>query len=115
MKVAVIGSRSFTDYDLLKRTLSQLSISLLVSGGAKGADSLAERYADENQISKQVFLPDYTRYGRGAPLKRNYQIIDFADQVVAFWDERSRGTGHALKYAEQQGKPVTIIIIPIDE
>ena len=112
MKVAVIGSRSFKDYDLLERTLSGLSISLLVSGGAKGADSLAERYAERHQITTKVFLPDYARYRRGAPLRRNYQIIDYADQVVAFWDERSRGTGHALKYAEQKGKPVTIITIP---
>ena len=111
MKVAVIGSRSFDDYDLLERTLSELSISLLVSGGAKGADSLAERYADEHQISKQVFLPDYARYGRGAPLQRNYQIVDAAERVVAFWDQKSRGTRHTIEYAERVGKPVTIILI----
>jgi predicted Rossmann fold nucleotide-binding protein DprA/Smf involved in DNA uptake len=64
MKVAVIGGRDFKDYELVKKTLSKLTITVIVSGGALGADLLAERYADENNIPKKIFLPDWKTYGK---------------------------------------------------
>ena len=106
MKVAIIGSRDFNDYDLLVKTLEELAISLIVSGGAKGADSLAERYAIEHEIETLIFKPDYKLYNRGAPLKRNLQIIDASEFVIAFWDGKSRGTKHAIDYAHSQKKNV---------
>ena len=57
MKVAVIGGRTFNDYELVKETLTKLDITLLVSGGAKGADSLGERYASENNITTLIYKP----------------------------------------------------------
>ena len=61
MKVGVIGSRNFNDYELVKETLTRLKITLLVSGGAKGADSLGERYANENNITTLIFKPDWKK------------------------------------------------------
>ena len=109
MKIAVIGSREFKDYSLLMQFLDEKKISKIISGGARGADSLAVKYARENNIDLQEFLPDYTKYGRGAPLIRNKLIVDASDQVVAFWDGQSRGTKHTIDYAKKIGKGVEVV------
>jgi hypothetical protein len=109
MKVAVIGSRSFNDYEKLKDTLSKISISLLVSGGANGADKLGEQYANENNIPTKIFLPDWEKHGRVAGFLRNTDIINEAELVVAFWDQTSKGTKDSIDKAEKQGKKVLII------
>lgn len=112
MKVAVIGSRTITDVPL-ERYLPE-NTTELVSGGAKGVDQCAERYAAEHGLPITVFKPDYARYRRGAPLRRNQQIVDYCDCVLAFWDGVSRGTQHTLSYAEKQGKPVQVWTIERD-
>lgn len=109
MKVAVIGSRSFNDYQRLKDTLSKIDISLLVSGGANGADKLGEQYANENNIPTKIFLPDWEKHGKAAGFLRNTDIINEADLVVAFWDQQSNGTRDSIQKAEKQGKKVIII------
>ncbi|MDE6590656.1 MAG: DUF2493 domain-containing protein, partial [Oscillospiraceae bacterium] len=63
-----------------------------VSGGAKGIDAGARYYALEHGLKLTEFLPEYGRYGRGAPLRRNITIIENADIVLAFWDGSSRGS-----------------------
>ena len=88
MKVAVIGSRTLHLENL--RDYLPDDTTEIVSGGAKGIDADAKKYALQNHISLTEFLPDYQRYGRGAPLKRNIQIIDYADFVLAVWDGKSR-------------------------
>ena len=108
-KIAVIGSRTFTDYDVLKKALDQYPAFILVSGGAKGADKLAEQYADEKGYEKIILKPDWKKYGKGAGLKRNQEIINLADEVVSFWNKMSEGTGHSLELARKKGMPVTII------
>ena len=109
--IAVIGSRTFADYDLLEETLVHYQISKLISGGAKGADSLAERYATNHCIELVVFKPDWKKYGRGAGPIRNRDIVDAADLVIAFWDGKSKGTKSALDYAQQKNKQVIINFI----
>lgn len=109
MKVAVIGSRTFNNYESVKDKLDSISgITLIVSGGAMGADTLGERYARENDIPIRVYKPDWTK-GRGAGFLRNTDIINDADIVVAFWDGKSRGTLDSIAKAEKQGKKVLII------
>ena len=108
-KLAVLGSRTFTDYNLLKKELDEYPPFILVSGGAKGAETLAERYADEKGYEKVILKPDWKKYGRGAGLKRNEEIINLADEVVSFWNKMSEGTGHSLELARKKGIPVTII------
>jgi len=110
MKVAVIGSRTFNDQALLYSALEKIdSPELIVSGGAKGADQLAEQYAREKNIPIKVFLPDYAKYGRAAPIIRNKSIVQEADIVIAFWDGHSRGTQHSLKIAKEQNKEIRIV------
>ena len=113
MKLAVVGSRSFNDYDLLKDKLDKLNsrkkIRMIVSGGAAGADRLAERWANENDIEAEVFFPDWEKYGKRAGFLRNEQIIDSADAVIAFWDGQSRGTQHSINLAKTKGISVHVI------
>ena len=110
INIAVIGSRSFNDYELLQKHMQQFSdIAAIVSGGAIGADSLAERYAAENSIQMIVFKPDYEKHGRAAPFVRNTAIIEASDVVIAFWDGKSTGTLDSIKKARKLGKPVTIV------
>ena len=109
MKVAVIGSRNFNDYELVKETLTKLDITLLISGGAKGADSLGERYASDNNIRTLIFKPDWKRNGRGAGMIRNTDIVKNSDMVVAFWDNESKGTLDSIRKAENLNKGLMII------
>lgn len=95
MKVAVIGSRGLW-VDNLGDYLPP-EVTEIVSGGAKGIDTCARQYAQEHDLKLTEFLPDYPRYGRGAPLKRNLEIIAYADQVLAFWDGNSSGTKHVIE------------------
>lgn len=109
MKIAVIGSRSFNDYELLQKTLKQYQPECIVSGGAKGADVLAERYAKENNINLLVFKPEWGRYGKIAGIKRNELIINNSDMVIAFWDGVSKGTKSSIDIAKKNNKPLIIV------
>ena len=107
MKVAVVGSRSISATDI------GLYISdgdEIVSGGAVGVDSCAAEYAKKNGLKLTVFLPQYERYGRAAPIARNKKIVDYADKIIAFWDGKSKGTLSVIKYAEKTGKLCEIIL-----
>ena len=107
MKIAIIGSRNL-NVENLEKYISKEATEI-VSGGAKGIDSDAANYALERGIKLTVFLPDYARYKRGAPLKRNMQIAEYADECIAFWDGQSKGTMYTVELFQKLGKNVTII------
>ena len=109
MKLLIIGSRGIADFDL-SPYISE-DVDTIISGGASGIDSLAERYADLHCLSKYILRPRYDRYGRSAPLKRNEQMVDMADAVLVIWDGCSKGTQYTLKYAKRTNKPVTLVQI----
>lgn len=115
MKLAVIGSRTFNNYKLLCEKIDDLrqsrsyDIDTIVSGGAKGADSLAITYAEDHNLLWEEYLPDWETWGKSAGFRRNQLIIDAADVVIAFWDGKSRGTAHSIGLAGKQNKPVLII------
>ena len=90
MKIAVIGSRGLTVSNLEKYLPKETTE--IVSGGAVCIDTCAKEYAIKNNIKLIEFLPEYEKYGRSAPLRRNLSIIDYADCVIAFWDGRLHGT-----------------------
>lgn len=101
MKTAIVGSRSFSDEYLMIITLSKYSITHVISGGARGADSLAEAYADINNLPKTIILPDWDRFGRSAGFIRNKLIVNASEQVIAFWDGYSKGTADTIMYARK--------------
>ncbi len=109
MKAAVIGSRGLTIDDI--GSYMPDDVTEIVSGGAVGADSCARQYANANNIPLKEFLPDYRRFGRGAPLKRNLQIIEYADIMIAFWDGKSKGTKFVIDNCRKMGVEVHIIIM----
>jgi predicted Rossmann fold nucleotide-binding protein DprA/Smf involved in DNA uptake len=108
MKVAVIGSRSFNDYEQMKGQLEKLEIKEIISGGSKGADELAERYAKEKSLPITIIKPNWKRYGKAAGVIRNKDIITTADLIIAFWDEESKGTLNSINLAKKTNKPCFI-------
>lgn len=108
MKVAVIGSRGLTLNNLEKYLPNDTTE--IVSGGARGIDACAEKYAKCNNIPIKVFLPDYEKYGRKAPLIRNMEIIEYADMVLAFWDGTSRGTKFVIDKTRKTGKKIRAFV-----
>ncbi len=109
MKIAIIGSRGLKVRNLEKYLPS--NVSEIVSGGAKGIDSCAADFAKANHIKLTEFLPEYEKYGRSAPLKRNLQIIDYADLVLAFWDGSSRGTKFVIDNCKKKNKKVKVFVL----
>lgn len=109
MKLAIIGSRGLWVENL--GDYLPPGVTEIVSGGAKGIDSCARQYAQEHGLKLTEFLPDYRRYGRGAPLKRNLEIIAYADQVLAFWDGNSSGTKYVIDQCNRQKKKVTVYLL----
>lgn len=81
-----------------------------MSGGAKGADSLAERFAKENNIETMIFPADWDKYGKNAGYIRNKDIISNSDIVIAFWDGKSKGTKISIDLAKQSSKILFIEI-----
>ena len=106
MKVAVIGSRGLR-VDHLEDYLPE-GVTEIVSGGARGIDTCAKNYALEHDLKLTEFLPEYSRYGRGAPLRRNITIIEYADLVLAFWDGKSSGTKFVIDNCKKRNIPVEV-------
>ena len=108
MRVAVIGSRGL-HVDHLKDYLPE-GVTEIVSGGAKGIDTCARNYALAHELELTEFLPEYEKYGRGAPLRRNITIIESSDLVLAFWDGKSRGTKYVIDNCKKRNIPVVVLI-----
>lgn len=102
MKIAVIGSRNL-NVEHLENFIPD-DVEEIVSGGAIGVDASVREYARRNGKKLTEFFPDYKKYGKTAPLYRNLQIIKYADEVVAFWDGKSRGTKYVIDNCIKIGK-----------
>lgn len=110
MKLLICGSRSIKDFDLSPYVPEDTT--MIISGGAKGIDTVAEEYAVSRNIPTTIIRPDYARYGKfAAPIKRNIRMVDMADSVLAIWDGKSSGTKRTIEYAEKTGKSVTVITL----
>lgn len=114
LHIAIVGGRDFNDYELLKNTLNKYIenknfVVSIVSGGASGADTLADKYAKDLGVEIIVFRPDFKKFGRLAALQRNTEIIEKSDIVFAFWDGKSRVTHDSIKKAQNREKKLYII------
>ena len=109
MKVAVVGSRDLTVWDLEKYLPEDTTE--IVSGGARGVDTSARNYARARGLKLTEFLPDYHQFGRQAPLRRNIEIIDYCDLVLAFWDGASPGTGFVIRECKKRGRQIKVFKI----
>ncbi|SDM19742.1 DUF2493 domain-containing protein [Halarsenatibacter silvermanii] len=111
--VGITGTRSFNDYDRFKEVMDGFKIDKIVSGGAKGTDKMAERYAVENGIEFEEFLPEWNKYGKAAGPIRNIKIVAASEIILAFHDGKSRGTQSTIDIAYKAGKTIKIFDISV--
>jgi predicted Rossmann fold nucleotide-binding protein DprA/Smf involved in DNA uptake len=113
MKFAVVGDRKFTDYKLMREELAKIDgITEIVSGGAPGADTLAEEWSKE-YLGKdaKVFPAEWNKWGKRAGPIRNRLIWEYADQGIAFLAPWSKGTKNSIEWAEFFGKKIKVVKI----
>lgn len=110
--IAIIGSRDFKNKNLLDETMQKLhqtyTISQIISGGAKGADTMGVQWANKNDIPTTVFYPDFKKHKRAYHF-RNRQIVKASDIIVAFWNGHSTGTKYTINFAKSLEKEVIVI------
>lgn len=113
--IAIVGSRSFSNLDLLNEVMSEIikkegNFTNVVSGGAKGCDTLANEWATSNDVNMIVFLPKYENFPSKkkwmAPKERNTLIVENSDIVLAFWDMKSTGTKDTIDKSVERNKKV---------
>lgn len=116
-RVIIAGSRNFTDYTLLAQKCDSIlsakrqdSNIIIVSGTARGADQLGERYAQERGFQIMRFPANWNRDGYRAGPIRNAQMAENADALIAFWDGQSRGTKNMIENARRKGLAVRMVI-----
>ena len=114
-KLIVAGGRDFSDTALFLNTmqrveqeLSEYSVSL-VSGMAKGADKMGWQFARDQGITCHPFPANWNKYGKAAGFRRNQQMADFSDGLVAFWDGKSHGTKHMIDTMAKQNKWIMVV------
>lgn len=111
--LGIVGSRTFVDYGRLSTVIDHFlknhEIDMIISGGACGADALAERYAYEHNIKIIKYLPQWNVYGKRAGAVRNQLIVDNSNYIIAFWDGDSPGTKITIDMAKKAKIPITII------
>ena len=111
-KLIIAGSRDFDNYELLKQTVIPYlnDIAEIISGTARGADTLGEQFAKEFNIPIRQFPADWSTHGKKAGYLRNVQMAKNATACIVFWDGKSRGTQHMINIAKQYGLKLKIVI-----
>ena len=110
MKIAIVGSRDFSPLKMVSDYIDTLPMdSTIVSGGARGVDRTAEVRARHRGLSVMIFPADWEKHGRSAGYRRNVDIINAADRVVAFWNGCSRGTKHSIDLSRTMNKEIHVI------
>ena len=117
-KVIIAGGRDFIDYSLLREKVNNILTEkrathkiVIVSGCARGADTLGMRYASENIFDVDEYPADWDKYGKKAGYMRNVEMAENADALIAFWDGKSKGTQYTINYAIKMNKEVTVVNI----
>ena len=108
MILGISGSRSIED--AIPEELMPENIDMIISGGAIGIDRSARDYAIDHGIPITEILPEYDLYGRRAPLKRNYIIIEKSDMMYVFWDGKSHGSGYVINKCRELNKPCKVFL-----
>lgn len=120
IRVLVAGSRTVNpkvDFDNILQQFMDTHVPMLfdisegveiVSGGAKGYDSLAEQWAKDSNIPFVKFPADWNRLVKAAGYVRNVKMGEYADILISFWDQESRGSKHMIEVMERLGKPYII-------
>jgi hypothetical protein len=110
MKTIIAGSRTFNDYEFLKESCKKYNITQIISGTAKGADVLGERYAKEFNIPL-IKVPADWSLGKKAGYLRNVEMSEIAEQLIAFNVNHSKGTEHMINIAKN--KKLNVIVFEL--
>lgn len=115
-KVIIAGGRDFFDYNLLREKVNNILIEkrathkiVIVSGCARGADTLGMRYASENIFDVEEYPAEWDKYGKKAGYMRNIEMAENANALIAFWDGKSKGTKHMIDIATERNLPIRVI------
>ena len=116
-KIVIAGSRTFDDYDLLVKicdyylqNVKDTMNIIVVSGKAKGADELGEKYAKERGYKVESRPANWDKYGKSAGYIRNEEMAKISNALIAFWDGKSRGTNHMINLARKYKLKVVVKI-----
>lgn len=120
MKIAIVGSRTINDEQLVFDFISECydfdnRYDKIISGGARGVDKLAEKFAGQNDIKTVIFLPQWDKYGKQAGFIRNADIIVKCDKCICIWDGESSGTKNDIELCERMNKPCYIFNVKTNE
>ncbi len=114
-KILICGGRDYTDYDTFALLMEEVAYHLpkpitVISGGARGADSLAIRWAKDYGHKLEVYMADWDRHKKAAGILRNIQMLKEGqpDLVVAF--PGGRGTAHMVSISEKAGVKVAKLL-----
>jgi hypothetical protein len=112
MKIIIAGGRDYNNYEELCKICNYLLVNKkfieIVSGAAKGADALGEKYAEEKGYPITKFPADWQTHGKSAGYLRNQEMAKYADALIAFWDGKSKGTNHMIDLAKEEGLTVRV-------
>ena len=115
-RVAIVGGRDFSDYPrlveacdhMLKNKVAAGYRIVVVNGTAKGADSLGGEYANLRGYTQEKFVPEWDKLGKSAGMVRNTEMAKRADAIIAFWDQKSKGTKNMIQTCQKLGKPIQV-------
>lgn len=109
MRIAIVGSRDYPDFDAVRAYVRTLPAgTIVVSGGARGVDTAAEEEAKQRGLEVKVWPADWARYGRRAGYLRNKEIEADSDRCAAFWYGQSPGTKSTIDLFRFAHKPVEV-------
>ena len=117
VNLGIVGGRNFTNYNPFKECIRTSlekwkidinSIQFVVSGGARGADLLAEKWAREHNLQMKIFKPDWNKFGKKAGILRNSDIVDFSTHMIAFPTKQSVGTWDSIRKAFTKQIPIEV-------
>ncbi len=114
-RVVIAGCRHYNDYNEAKKFIDNCLLNvrkgneiIILSGGARGADALGERYADDNGFKIEKHPAEWEKHGKAAGPIRNKEMAENCDYVICFWDGKSNGTRSMIFYAKEFNKPIKI-------
>lgn len=114
MRVCIVGSRNFESYPILEHIVStyfiekRINVTEIVSGGARGADSLAEKFAFQYKIPFNLFVAQWEELGKSASVMRNKEMAKYSDIFIIFWDGFSKGTNNMINEVKKLRKTYVI-------
>lgn len=110
MRILIAGSRGYPKLDNVRRYVSMLPQgTMIIHGCARGVDTAAGDEALKWGLGVEEHPADWETYGKSAGFRRNAEMVERADLVVAFWDGRSHGTMNTISTARNRGKPFVVV------